>query len=510
MIKLTIFENGDTTTELEFHEDETVGIGRSDENRVVLKGKRMSREHCKIFFVSDQWKIVDLDSKNGTRVNDREIDEVGISDGDIIQLADFKIKVAIAETQPEAPRVIDGEDRTVFIERPATIPSEDTGKVSDEGLKGKFLSFLKVRLYAKGSKRIRLDDVVPRRNRMRKGIIIVSLAFVVLIVIVIALKPEHPTEETNQEGPVIKEEEEKRTTMEDLELERKVVRYMKRGKELFEKGDFSKALTRFQVVLDVAPENEEAIKYARFCQERIEKEGRIRRAEQEKERALKDRLDALVNRARELYQQEEYAKSKDLLAEAKYLSPSDKSVANLLRDVEEGLKAQKAQLEEETWKSEQTLAQVRKGYSKGERYYDQGKYSLALKEWEKVISTGLPCTQTDEARKRVPALRSMLMGKVKDNYDKGMQYYDNKQYSKALACLQKVVEVNPEYKDAKQKRDKILEIQENKAKKLYQEGLVYEGIGQMDKAIRKWKAVLKTLPVESHEYYKKANAKLGK
>jgi hypothetical protein len=49
---------------------------------------------------------------------------------------------------------------------------------------------------------------------------------------------------------------------------------------------------------------------------------------------------------------------------------------------------------------------------------------------------------------------------------------------------------------------------EAQAKKLYQEGLVYEGIGQNGKAAEKWREVLKIMPVESNTYYQKSLEKL--
>lgn len=507
MIKLNIHEPPDTTTELEFREDETITVGRSGESSVVLKGNRVSREHCKIFFTGDHWKVVDLDSKNGIVVNGRKVNEEAIKDGDVVQISDFKIQVAVYGKSPEVTSVIGNGAQTVFVSRPGTAPGKDDADVEGGALKNKVLSILKVG-DREGTKAATRPDTGIKKAGIKTGIIALGLAFLIIIIVLTLRKPEPATEQSTQEDVVVSEEEKKVETIQDLQTTRKVAKYIKRGKEMFDGGDFSKALTRFELVLDMAPTNEEAAKYARLCKEKIGRGASAQRVEQEEASAVQQRVDTLVGTARKFHEKGEYEKAKELLAEAKYLSPSDKSVESSLHDVDEQVKAQKARLEEEAKKKEEALAQVRRGYSKGQKYYDQRKYALALQEWEKVISTGLPCTETDEARKRVPELRSMLMEKVKDNYDKGIEYYDNKQYGKALAWLQKVVEVSPEFKDAKEKRDKMLEIQESKAKKLYQEGLVYEGIGQMDKAIGKWRAVLQTMPIESNEYHKKARSKL--
>jgi tetratricopeptide (TPR) repeat protein len=55
---------------------------------------------------------------------------------------------------------------------------------------------------------------------------------------------------------------------------------------------------------------------------------------------------------------------------------------------------------------------------------------------------------------------------------------------------------------------KALDEMEAVARLLYQEGLVYEGIGQRQKAEEKWRQVMKAIPIESNTYYQRAKSKL--
>jgi pSer/pThr/pTyr-binding forkhead associated (FHA) protein len=508
MIILKVFKNADLFTEMELNEDEVASVGRSDENRVVLKSSRISREHFKVFFASDQWKIMDLNSKNGTKVNNKRIVEIEIRDGDIIQVADFKIEVAIHGTESEPLGLMDNAERTVFAARPAPISDTDIEEIPAGGLRANIRKFLKGVNRTRGSKPIASDEIARKKSKMKIGLI--ALCLVLFIFIVALLNIQQPDRETTREESIITEEKKKVETIEDVELKRKVTRYMKSGKELFEKGDFSNALTRFQIVLDITPAYMDAVKYANLCREKIENEKRISQLKEEKERALNERVSILLKRAEEFYQKEEYTKSKDLLSEARYLSPSDTEVENLLHKVGEKIKNEKERLQKESLKGEQLMAQIRKRYSMGQQYYEQGRYYLALREWEGAVSIGLPCNETDSARRMIPKLKTMLNEKAKINYDKGIEYYDNHEYTKALSFFQKVVKSNPKYKDAKEKHEKLVELLENKAKRLYREGIVYEGIGQIDKANKKWNTVLEIMPLESNEYYQKARRKLGK
>jgi hypothetical protein len=50
---------------------------------------------------------------------------------------------------------------------------------------------------------------------------------------------------------------------------------------------------------------------------------------------------------------------------------------------------------------------------------------------------------------------------------------------------------------------------EAEAKRLYEEGLVYDGLGDRETAKARWRAVLETMPLQDNEYYRKAAAKLA-
>jgi Nif-specific regulatory protein len=62
-------------------------IGRATTNRIVLKDELCSREHAEIYYAEGRWRLRDLNSLNGTRVNDAALDsEWELSPNDQIQL----------------------------------------------------------------------------------------------------------------------------------------------------------------------------------------------------------------------------------------------------------------------------------------------------------------------------------------------------------------------------------------------------------------------------------------
>ena len=75
---------------LNFTLAESCVIGRSEEADVQVYSTRVSRQHALIRMHSDGYRIYDLDSANGTLVNDRDVDQpVLLQDGDVITLADI-------------------------------------------------------------------------------------------------------------------------------------------------------------------------------------------------------------------------------------------------------------------------------------------------------------------------------------------------------------------------------------------------------------------------------------
>lgn len=77
----------DRSAELARHElAGPVTIGRADGCSIVVRDIELSRRHCKVEPVIDQWVITDLGSKNGTRVDGRLVTRHTLEDGDVVRL----------------------------------------------------------------------------------------------------------------------------------------------------------------------------------------------------------------------------------------------------------------------------------------------------------------------------------------------------------------------------------------------------------------------------------------
>lgn len=89
------------------HDDELV-IGRGGECGLVLPERQVSREHIRIYRGPDSYYLEDLDSKNGTWVNGRQVKAttVPLRDGDEIQIA-LAVKITFVGSEATAPLLVD-------------------------------------------------------------------------------------------------------------------------------------------------------------------------------------------------------------------------------------------------------------------------------------------------------------------------------------------------------------------------------------------------------------------
>jgi Nif-specific regulatory protein len=80
-------------------------LGRAPTNRIVLKDDLCSREHAEIYFADRRWRLRDLNSLNGTRLNSHRItDEEELEAGDEVHLGRTDLLfVEAMEQLPDVP-----------------------------------------------------------------------------------------------------------------------------------------------------------------------------------------------------------------------------------------------------------------------------------------------------------------------------------------------------------------------------------------------------------------------
>jgi pSer/pThr/pTyr-binding forkhead associated (FHA) protein len=85
-----------------FDQEETISIGRSTENDIVVYSAVVSRHHLKLQKKDTQWECINMGA-NGTFIDGNKITQLVLEDGMTIRLADTgpKIQVKIGVGDPE-------------------------------------------------------------------------------------------------------------------------------------------------------------------------------------------------------------------------------------------------------------------------------------------------------------------------------------------------------------------------------------------------------------------------
>ncbi|MHC4955776.1 MAG: FHA domain-containing protein [Planctomycetota bacterium] len=102
---LKVFTNNEERTV--FLGDDPIVFGRGDEADVLLKDVKVSREHCVIERDRHgRWRVLDLQSGNGTRVNGETIQSRILDPEDVVEVGDAKVLFAaeaVKVVEPQAP-----------------------------------------------------------------------------------------------------------------------------------------------------------------------------------------------------------------------------------------------------------------------------------------------------------------------------------------------------------------------------------------------------------------------
>ncbi len=492
MLKIKVFENAQSFFERQFSVGDTIRIGRAAHCELLLDSKRISREHGRIYHADGAWHIEDLKSQNGIRVNGTKITSEKLQHNDVVAIGDYRMEIAIspvaAAPSAVAPSVDD--DRTVLLGAP---PESDKTVVAGgfsspgqapEGLAGKIAA-------------------LPPKTKILAGV----LAAAVLLLLIIAVIPSSE-DAKDPEKNVLTAEQEKTETMMDAESRHQMEIYLQSGREQFDAGNYTEALVRFQAVLNMDPQHAQALEYVRRSRDKMREMEELRRVAAEEEQQRMARVGAIISQARQAFRDADYDKAMDMLAEAEFLAPQEASIQSLKTEIDTVRKDEKLRRAEDLDRQQENLARLKQHFEKGQQHHDQGRYFEALQEWNQVLAFNMDTPESAHVRHAIVHLKKLLEEDARKDYDKAKTAFQNKDYTKTLAYLEKVVIVLPDHPEAKRMLADATRELDAKARQLYQEGLVFEGIGQRDRAMEKWREVLRIMPLEDNVYHQRALDKL--
>jgi len=155
-------------------------IGRDRHASMPIMSRKVSREHARITYNNGVYTITDLDSKGGTFVNQRKVKSTVLRDGDLIQIANVKMRFVLREAGQRRKEREEPVGRPVIIPpRPAPAPEPGDRKpaptevevpaFSDDelALVGRSIGGVKlIAALARGRRTLLYKGIQPSRNRV--------------------------------------------------------------------------------------------------------------------------------------------------------------------------------------------------------------------------------------------------------------------------------------------------------------------------------------------------------
>ncbi|OGR90843.1 MAG: hypothetical protein A3J74_09385 [Elusimicrobia bacterium RIFCSPHIGHO2_02_FULL_57_9] len=116
MPKLLLKFNAAVIKEIAFDKD-SLAVGRKPDNDVVVDNPAISGHHCRISKQGGTYFVEDLESTNGTYVNEKRIKKAGLHHNDVVGLAKHALVFIEDNPAPALPAAPDGRsaDATVMM-----------------------------------------------------------------------------------------------------------------------------------------------------------------------------------------------------------------------------------------------------------------------------------------------------------------------------------------------------------------------------------------------------------
>ena len=286
-----------------------------------------------------------------------------------------------------------------------------------------------------------------------------------------------------------------------IEVKRK---YYSDGLILYHHGEYAQAIAEWEKVLSLDPGHRAAARCIVKAQRKLEKqpermERKAKKDEIERnrkeEKLRRDQIEKHYLDGKTLYRQGKYAEAIAEWEELLSLDPTHKAAARDIERARDKLELMSKEEEEEE--------EAEKHYQRGIQYYEDGSYTQAIAEWEKVPNSvarhKAAARYIERARDKLELMRKEeAKEEAEKHYQWGIQYYEDGTYIEAIAEWEKVLSLDPTHKAAargiEQARDKLEMRKEKEAKeeaeKHYQRGIQYYEDGNYTEAVAEWEQTL--------------------
>jgi pSer/pThr/pTyr-binding forkhead associated (FHA) protein/tetratricopeptide (TPR) repeat protein len=520
--RLEIAEGMANVTSLPLAKDEIV-LGRGKECDVVLNDKKSSRKNTAIVRDGNHYRVKDLDSSNGTYVNNSPVKDIELSADDVIRIGDVEIRFIADSAEYERRK-----EHFAPVEPPAPV---EPGYLAPEGLSpftapisGTPIGFNVPPVVApeapapatrKGIFGI-IDKYIKNFGTLKplQKLLVVLCAFLFVswyfedeLGLTEPAKPAARVTRKAADGkPAMPSDYDSLDPAKRAQIDDSI----RKATDFLRLQDFDKAIYEVQQrVLTILPDYPQGKEIERYAQEGKRRKDAIAEEarRKEEEAKLKARIVELENTTRDFMEKKQYEQAKESFSEILSIDPDNGNVASWKKEIEAWTEEQD-RIQKEKEVQEEINKRAWDTYNEGFELHKDGKYRDAIDLYKKVAELG--ANDAVLLKKAATMIRTCLdsIRELREPHLKRAKEFElNGDLASAFKEFKTATEIDPPNPEGWSGMDRIRDVLTERSKILYTEGVIAESYSDFKTAHDKFTAILKTAP-EGSLYYQRAQRKL--
>ncbi|MBN1114010.1 MAG: FHA domain-containing protein [Oligoflexia bacterium] len=497
-------------------EHENIIAGRGSSSDIVLVDDMVSRTHARFTKKGFDYYLTDLKSANGVRVNGKKINQPTLLlSGDIIEIGSSTFRLVVINPQVQSVQGVDAE----IIEAVSGGPAVE--KIEDEPSPARIRKVEKSFGYVDDDE----DEEKIKVPLMKKPAFKIAISGVLVLCLLYLFSPEKkpkpkpaPPKSESVAEEVAEPVEEARCLEEGLchlpiGVQRQLLAEYEVGVKLFKNFQYELAEDRAHQILLKAPDWKKAQELYELAK-RAKEELLLKKKKGEEDnlrKILEQQIAELLKKARLLMKQKRYEEVKEICAKILEIDPNNEEAKAMLALIAE-IEARRLRAEE---LRRQILFMIQKYealYARGMKYFNNQEYRKAIETFQKCV--GVPSLGSerikqisDDSRRMIVEANDLMLAAVTPELSIAEEMYSSEQYLQAIAAYKRVLKFDYKSTNAKQGIAKSKREIEANAKEIYARAAIAESVSDLKNACLLYNSVIETA-LPGTRYYKEAMNKV--
>lgn len=472
--------------------------GRDASCEIPLDESRASRRHFELSRTSEGFFITDLDSANGTYLNEERLpanEPWQLASGDNIRVAEVKV-------------IFEVRDLSFSARLPAPVSTPEPEPRMD------LVGSLPAPYLESGYPNVVKVDTSPGRRSRAKSkpnlVRWITLALIPILLYKFFSSPSPPSPPVDQA-----ESSSTSPTFDQLSSEKKraVKDSFSLAKTMYMQGKYTLCLAELAKLHQIVPAFDNSTELQVFCKQGHDltlKQQDNDRKERERAETARQITQVVEDCRRQMTPTTTLDQIRECLAPAIERDPEHPLVLDLQQSIQ--LQQSERDRQRQVRDSEkQRMATGQRQFEKAKSLYRSGQLAKALNEYEKFINGGYRELDSEraEAQRDIAQVRKELGQKVGALVQSCKEQLEKSQFKGAYQACEQATKEDPTNADAKRLRAQVLSEVKREMKSMYEDSVLEESMGNIETAKDRWKQIIdKSVPGD--EYYNKAKRNLQK